>query len=46
MTTSRIVVWNLPAEARNVSTSEGLRQNTNFAPDGGVDLGKRVAVQR
>jgi hypothetical protein len=45
MTTSRIVVWNLPAEARNVSTSEGLRQNTKLRPRRGSTW-KRVAVQR
>ena len=30
MTTSRIVVWNLPAEARNVSTSDGLSNDQNL----------------
>ena len=46
MITSRILVWNLPAEARNVSTSDGRVRTPNFAPTVRLDLGKRSSAQR
>ena len=46
MITSRILVWNLPAEARNVSTSDGRVRTPNFAPTVRRDLGKRSSAQR
>ena len=46
MTTNRIVGRNLPAEARNVSTSDGLSERLTSPLTVRLDLGKRSSAQR